>query len=57
MDHAGGNPHFPNTPIYVQQTEADAAIGNLEYAPPEFSRYIHNINNDKCCSLLFFSSH
>ncbi|NEU27993.1 N-acyl homoserine lactonase family protein [Paenibacillus polymyxa] len=35
MDHAGGNPHFPNTPIYVQQTEADAAIDNLAYAPPE----------------------
>ncbi|KAB7665887.1 quorum-quenching N-acyl homoserine lactonase AiiA [Bacillus sp. B1-b2] len=35
MDHAGGNPLFPNTPIYVQQAELDVAIGNEAYAPPE----------------------
>lgn len=35
MDHAGGNPYFPKTPIYVQETELDAALGNAGYAPPE----------------------
>ncbi|AJS58409.1 quorum-quenching N-acyl homoserine lactonase AiiA [Paenibacillus sp. IHBB 10380] len=35
MDHAGGNPYFPNTPIYVQKAELEAAINNPNYAPPE----------------------
>lgn len=36
MDHAGGNPYFPNTPIYIQQKEWDLVNqGNASYAPPE----------------------
>ncbi|MEQ2468460.1 quorum-quenching N-acyl homoserine lactonase AiiA [Niallia sp. Sow4_A1] len=35
MDHAGGNPLFPKTPIFVQQAELDVSIGNEGYAPPE----------------------
>lgn len=31
FDHAGGNGHFPKTPIIVQRTEYDAAVHREEY--------------------------
>ncbi|HEX8098963.1 MAG TPA: N-acyl homoserine lactonase family protein [Actinomycetota bacterium] len=33
VDHAGGNPHFPRRPIFVQQVEVDAAK-SWEYTNP-----------------------
>ncbi|WP_028595016.1 quorum-quenching N-acyl homoserine lactonase AiiA [Paenibacillus assamensis] len=36
MDHAGGNPYFPDTPIYIQQQEWEMVRQrNSAYAPPE----------------------
>ncbi|GED02609.1 quorum-quenching N-acyl homoserine lactonase AiiA [Bacillus atrophaeus] len=35
LDHAGGNGHFPKTPIFIQQAEFDAAMGNDDYSPEE----------------------
>ncbi|TCP68323.1 quorum-quenching N-acyl homoserine lactonase AiiA [Baia soyae] len=35
LDHAGGNGHFHQAPIFVQKAELDAAIGNHDYAPQE----------------------
>ncbi|MBD8499578.1 quorum-quenching N-acyl homoserine lactonase AiiA [Paenibacillus arenosi] len=36
MDHAGGNPYFPDTPIYIQQKEWEIVKQGISaYAPPE----------------------
>ncbi|TJY41403.1 N-acyl homoserine lactonase family protein [Cohnella pontilimi] len=35
LDHSGGNGHFRNSPILIQQAEFDAAIGNDDYSPLE----------------------
>lgn len=34
LDHCGGNPRFPGTPIFVQQTELDAAHREEAYPIP-----------------------
>ena len=35
LDHCGGNPRFPDTPIFAQQVEFDAAHGEETYPIPE----------------------
>ncbi|TVX93410.1 quorum-quenching N-acyl homoserine lactonase AiiA [Paenibacillus agilis] len=36
LDHAGGNPYFPDTPIYIQEKEWEIVNkGDTSYAPPE----------------------
>jgi N-acyl homoserine lactone hydrolase len=34
LDHCGGNPRFPGTPIFVQETEFDAAHHEEDYPIP-----------------------
>jgi glyoxylase-like metal-dependent hydrolase (beta-lactamase superfamily II) len=38
LDHCGGNPLFPGTPIFAQQAEYDAS-DSLEYTLPEVVRF------------------
>jgi N-acyl homoserine lactone hydrolase len=38
LDHCGGNPLFPGTPIFAQQVEYDAA-DSLDYTLPDFVRF------------------
>ncbi len=35
LDHSGGNGHFPRTPIIIQKSEFESAMGNDDYSPYE----------------------